>query len=107
MSGIDEVVLAMKEGNASRLAHFFDSNVELSMPDKSNSYSRSQAEMIVKDFFYNYNIKGFDVIHEGENAGSQYCIGTLQTGSGTFRTTIFMKQKQGSEVLQELRIENR
>jgi hypothetical protein len=24
-------------------------------------------------------VKSFDVIHKGENAGSQYCIGTLVT----------------------------
>ena len=77
------------------------------MPDKSNSYSKSQAEMVVKDFFSTNNVTGFDIIHKGENAGSEYCIGTLQTGSGTYRTTIFMKQKGGAQVLQELRFENR
>ena len=97
----------MKTGNASQLSKFFDNSVEVSMTDKSNSYSKSQAEMVIKDFFSNNNVKGFEVIHKGENAGSQYCIGTLQTGNGAYRTTIFMKQKQGSEVLQELRIENR
>jgi hypothetical protein len=107
MSGIDEVVIAMKAGNVSKLARFFDNSVEVSMPDKSNSYSKSQAEMVLKDFFSTYNVKSFDIISEGENAGSQYCIGTLQTNNGTFRTTIFMQQKQGAQVLQELRFENR
>jgi len=51
-------------------------------------------------------VKSFDVIHKGENAGSQYCIGTLVTKGGSFRTTIFMKQKGDQQVLQELRFEN-
>jgi hypothetical protein len=106
-SSIDDVVVAMKTGNASQLSKFFDSSVEVSMPDKSNSYSKSQAEMVLKDFFSTNNVRGFDIIHKGENAGSQYCIGMLQTGSGTYRTTIFMKQKAGIQVLQELRFENR
>ena len=45
------------------------------------------------------------MIHTGNNAGSQYCIGTLQTKNGTFRTTIYMKQKGDKQVLQELKFE--
>jgi len=49
-AGIDEVIAAMKTGNASSVAKYFDNNVEISMPDKSNSYSKSQAELVLKDF---------------------------------------------------------
>jgi hypothetical protein len=106
-AGIDEVIAAMKAGNSGQVAKYFDTNVEISMPDKSNSYSKSQAELILKDFFVSNPVKGFEIIHKGENAGSQYCIGTLQTRNGTYRTTIFMKQKTDGQVLQELRFENR
>jgi len=105
--GIDDVISAMKSGNSSQVAKFFDASVELSMPDKSNSYSKSQAELVLKDFFATNAVKGFEVIHKGENAGSQYCIGTLVTKTGSYRTTIFMKQKGDGQVLQELRFENR
>ena len=105
--GIDDVISAMRSGNSGQVAKFFDNNVEISMPDKSNSYSKSQAELVLKDFFVNNPVKGFAVIHKGENAGSQYCIGTLQTRTGSYRTTIFMKQKGDGQVLQELRFENR
>lgn len=104
--GIDDVIAAMKTGNASLVAKFFDNNVEISMPDKSNSYSKSQGELVLKDFFVTNMVKSFDVIHKGENAGSQYCIGTLVTKGGSYRTTIFMKQKGEQQVLQELRFEN-
>lgn len=105
--GIDDVISAMKTGNSSQVAKYFDASVELSMPDKSNSYSKSQAELVLKDFFATNAVKGFEVIHKGENAGSQYCIGTLVTKTGSYRTTIFMKQKGDGQVLQELRFENR
>ena len=105
--GIDDVIGAMKTGNATSVARFFDNSIEISMPDKSNSYSKSQAEMVLKDFFASNPVKSFEIIHKGENAGSQYCIGTLQTKNGTYRTTIFMKLKDKSQVLQELRFENR
>lgn len=105
--GIDEVITAIKSGNAEQVAVYFDNNVEISMPDKSNSYSKSQAEIILKDFFLSNPVKGFEVIHKGQNAGSQYCIGSLLTKNGSYRTTIFMKQKGDNQVLQELRFEKK
>ena len=106
-TSIDEVVTAMKNGDAVQIARFFDNTVEITMPDKSNNYSKNQAEVVLKDFFNTNGIKSFEVIHKGENAGSQYCIGTLVTKNGSFRTTVFMKQKGEKQLLQEIRFENR
>jgi hypothetical protein len=104
---IAEVINAVKSGNATMVAKFFDNSVEISMPDKSNSYSKSQAEQVLQDFFNLNPVKGFEIIHKGGNEGSQFCIGTLLTRNGSFRTTIFMKQKGDRQVVQELRFEAR
>jgi hypothetical protein len=104
-TGIDEIVTALKGGNASQVSKYFDKTVDITLPEKSNSYSSSQAEMILRDFFMINPIKGFQVIHKGENSGSQYCIGTLLTKTSTYRTTIFMKQKGDKQILQEIRFE--
>jgi len=106
-SGIDDIIVGLKAGNAAQVSKYFDNTVEVTLPEKSNSYSRSQADLVLRDFFTNNAIKGFDVIHKGENAGSQYVIGTLVTKSNVFRTTVFMKQKGEKQILQEIRIENR
>ncbi len=103
---IDEVVNAMKTGNVTAVASYFDNTVEITLPDKGNSYSKAQAELVLKDFFTNNPVKGFTVIHKGQNAGYQYCIGTLITKNGNFRTTIQMKQKKEVQVIQELRFES-
>jgi hypothetical protein len=97
----------MKNGDAAMIAKHFDNTVEITMPDKSNSYSKNQAEIVLRDFFSTNTVKSFEVIHKGENAGSQYCIGTLVTKNGSFRTTVFMKQKGEKQLLQEIRFENR
>ena len=107
LMSIDDVVSAMKSGDAAQVARFFDNSVEINMPDKSNSYSKSQGEMILKDFFSNSPVKSFDIIHKGENSGSQYCIGTLVTASGSYRTTVFMKQKGDKQTVQEIRFESK
>ena len=107
LTSIDEVISAMKAGNASDVARFFDNTVEINTPEKSNSYSRSQAELVLKDFFNTNAVKSFEVMHKGENSGSQYCIGTLVTRNGSFRTTIFMKQKGDKQLLQEITFESK
>lgn len=105
-AGIDEVINAMKTGNASEIATHFDNTVEINLPDKSNNYSKSQAELVLKDFFSANGVKSFSVLHKGENGGSQFCIGTLVTKNGSYRTTIYMKQKGDRQLLQGITFEN-
>ena len=102
---VEDIISAIKNGDATEVSKYFDNTVEISLPNKSNSYSKSQAELVLRDFFVNNVVKDFEVIHKGDNAGSQFCIGTLQTKNGIFRTTIFLKQKGEKQVLQELRFE--
>jgi Domain of unknown function (DUF4783) len=105
-SGIDEVIGALRSGNATQLSSNFDENVEITLPDKSDSYSKAQAQLIVKDFFGNNGVKGFDVKHKGDSpGGGHFCIGTLQTNTGNFRTNVFMKVKNGKEVVKEIRFQ--
>lgn len=102
---IDNVIGALRSGNASELSKYFDDNVELTLPDKSDSYSKAQAQQIVRDFFSNNNVKGFDLKHKGDSPGGHFCIGTLQTGAGNFRTNVFLKSKNGREVIKEIRFQ--
>ncbi|MFZ1452917.1 MAG: DUF4783 domain-containing protein [Ferruginibacter sp.] len=104
-SSIEEVITAMKAGNAADIARFFDNTVEINTPDISNSYSKSQAELVLRDFFSTNVVKSFTVNHKGENSGSQFCIGTLLTKNGTYRTTVFMKLKGDKQLLQTITFE--
>ena len=104
-SNIDEVIGALRSGNSAQLSGYFDENVELTLPDKSDSYSRAQAQLIVKDFFGNNGVKGFELKHKGDSPGGHFCIGTLQTNAGNFRTNVFMKIKNGREVVKEIRFQ--
>lgn len=105
-NAIDEVIGALRSGNSGQLAGFFDDNVELTLPDKSDNFSRAQAQLIVKDFFSNNGVKGFELKHKGDSPGGHFCIGTLQTSAGNFRTNVFMKQKGGKEVVKEIRFQS-
>ena len=104
-NGIGDIVSALKSGNASQVARYFDNTVEITLPEKSNSYSRAQAAVILQDFFNTNGVKNFAVTHKGDNKGSQFCIGNLQTRSGSYRTTVFMKTKNGKQLVKEIRFQ--
>ncbi len=105
-TGIQDVINAMQASNAAQVARHFDNTVDITLPQKGNSYSKSQAEVVLRDFLATNPVKSFQVIHKGDNAGSEYCIGKLITKNGAFRTTIFMKQRGEKQLLQEIRFEN-
>lgn len=99
---IDDVVGALKSGNASQLSKHFDSRVDIALPDKSDNYSRIQAEMIMRDFFGSNGVRNFELKYKSEKEGANYCVGTLETRVGNYRTTLFMKQKGSKQFLQDI-----
>jgi hypothetical protein len=99
---MEDILVALKSGNATQLSRYFDSRVDITLPDKSDNYSRTQAEMILRDFFGSNAVRSFETKYKGENNGSKYCIGTLLTRNGNYRTKLFLKLKGNSQVLQEI-----
>jgi hypothetical protein len=100
---IDEVVSAIRSGNAPELSKYFDNRVDIALPDKSDTYSKAQAEMILRDFFSSKGVTGFEVKHKGENGGAQFCVGVLKTRNAEYRTHLFMRQRGDRQLLQEIR----
>jgi hypothetical protein len=104
-SQMDDVIGAIKKSNASSLAAFFDNTVDITLPGKSNSYSKSQAQMVLRDFFSANPVRGLEIIYRNESSKAQYCVGNLRTGNAVYRVTIFLKVKGSKATLQEFRIE--
>jgi len=102
---IDDIAGAMRSGNVGQLSRYLDTRVDISLPEKSDTYSKSQAEMIIRDFFTTNVVQNFLVKHKGENGGSEFCVGVLQTRNGDYRTTLFIKQKGEKQLLQEIRFQ--
>jgi Domain of unknown function (DUF4783) len=105
-NSLTDVISAIKSGNANTVSKYFDNTVEISLAGKSNNYSKSQAEVVLRDFFANNSIKTITTIHQGDAGGSQFYIGTLVTNNGTYRTTLNLKQKGDKQILQVIKFEN-
>lgn len=104
-SDLDKVVKAIKSGSSSELTKYFDEYVQLTLPGQGDSYSKAQAEQIIKDFFQNNSVKDFELKHQGNAPSGHYCVGTLQTSAGNYRTNVFMKTKGNKEVVKEIRFQ--
>ncbi len=98
---------ALQSGNSSNLAKYFDGNVEVTILNTEAVYSKSQAEMVIKNFFSGNSPRAYKVVHNGDSgSGAKFQIGELTTSGGTYRTYVYAKEKMGTMLIQEIRIEN-
>ena len=100
-----DMISALRNGNAKELATYFDQSVKITIGDKNYTANKKIAEESIKAFFNQAEVKNFQVIHKSDNTSSQYYIGNLTTTSGIYRTTIFLKQKENNNLVQEIRFE--
>jgi hypothetical protein len=100
------VATAIRSGNAVALAAYFNPTIDLTVPGTEGTYSKSQAELIVKGFFTANPPKSFVIQHQG-NSGelTQFCIGTLETESTKFRTYFLIKIIDGVSLITKLQFE--
>ncbi|MBW6484071.1 MAG: DUF4783 domain-containing protein [Vicingaceae bacterium] len=103
----DNIAKALKTGNSAAIANFFNTTVDLTLPNNEGVFSKAQAEIILKTFFTNNKPTDFKPVHDGESKNNTlYSIGNLTTSNGVFRTYILYQEKGTNVVILELRIES-
>ncbi|NPA35263.1 MAG: DUF4783 domain-containing protein [Chlorobi bacterium] len=100
-----DIIDATRDGDASALSEYFNENIELVIPQKSGIFSKSQAEMVLKEFFTNNPPENFRIIHEGSRQNASFAIGNYLTNSGTYRFYFLTKNENGKLLIHQLRIE--
>jgi len=94
-----------RTANAKMIAQHFAPNIDISLMDKDNLYSKSQAEQVLKTFFLENKPTKFTIIHQGKSAATQYYIGSLGTDKGSFRITVNIKLTSKKDFISHLTIE--
>lgn len=102
-----KITMALTSGDATALASHFNTTVALTLPVNDGSYSKKQAEQLVKMFFEKNPVSNFAAEHNGtSNDGSCYIIGEMHsTGQKTFRVYVLTKKRDGIDLIQQLQIE--
>ena len=99
------MVAAFKAGNATKIASYFADNVDLSILESENLYSKAQAEQILKNFFTKHKPSEFTIVHKGKSGQSEYFIGELTCTDAIFRVTMNSKSDDGNKQITSLTIE--
>ena len=103
----ESIAAAIKLGNSKELAKYFAPTVELVIGEKSGTYSKAQAEMMVKDFFAKNPVKDYKVMHQGNSQdNSLYTIGDL-TSNKSYRTYYLLRKSGDSYLIHQLRFEDK
>ena len=104
---LEDISRALRNGDATSLAQYFDNQVELAIMDDEDIYSKEVAAEKVKLFFSRNKPVSFSQIHKGQSKGnaSHYCIGNLKTSANTYRVYIYMKKEGEKYWIKELRFD--
>jgi len=90
---LNEVQVAIKMGSSKELVKHLNTRIDLIIDGNQSSYSNTQAEFVLKDFFKKYPPSDFQYIHKGASKdGLKYAIGKYSHDSGTFRVVLRSKK---------------
>lgn len=90
---INNVRSALRAGSSKALVKNFNRTVELNFDGEKSSYSRTQAEFVLRDFFKKYPPDDFQYIHQGASRqGLTYVIGKYTFEQGSFRVLLYIKK---------------
>ncbi len=90
---VEQVKLVLEVGSSSELGKYLNAKVDLNIDGKEGTYSHSQAEGVLKNYFKENPPKSFQINHEGASEnGLIYAIGEYKTANGSFRVWIRLKK---------------
>ncbi len=101
---IEQVRETIGAGSAKELAKFLNQNVDVMIDEQLQSYSKAQAEFVLRDFFKNHPASEFTIIHQGSSKGGQpFAIGLYKSGDETYRVFMKIKATDKQQLVHEIR----
>jgi hypothetical protein len=103
---VDEIMAALKSGNAQQVAAHFDAMVDLKFPDKDEikNVGKNQAEIALRNFFSENNIRGFEKNSEREIGNTMYMTGRLLNEGKGYSATFMLRLIKGKHYIITVRI---
>lgn len=104
---IEEIGQAISNGSARDMAAFFGQNVDLYLPRAIGTFSKSQSEIILREFFNRNRPKSYTVVNQGVSGdGSVFVIGRFTARSGqTYRSYFLLKHVSQSYLLHHVQFD--
>jgi hypothetical protein len=104
---LEAISSALGAGDVTALSKYFADNVEISIQDKEQVYSKSKAAEVLKGFFDSNKPRAFAQVHKGQSRenSDQYCIGNLTATAGSYRVYLYLKVTGANISIQEMRFD--
>jgi hypothetical protein len=104
---LEAISKALSSGDADALAPYLADNVEVSILDNEQVYSKAKATEVLRSFFSSNKPKTFNQVHQGTSRGNsdQYCIGNLSASTGSYRVYLYLKVSGTTTTIQEIRFD--
>jgi hypothetical protein len=100
---INEVKESIKAGSSKELSKYLNSSVDVTMNGDMATYSKTQAEFILRDFFKENPPSSFTIVHQGASKGGlPYAIGQYLSGNNTFRVWMRIKNEGSKYLIHEI-----
>ncbi|MBS1615849.1 MAG: DUF4783 domain-containing protein [Bacteroidetes bacterium] len=104
---LDAIAVAIKSGNAASVARYFGPSVDMTLNNTSSTYSRTQGEQVLRDFFSRHPVRDFKIDYSGNSTSSDshFSIGTLRTETCRFKVYLFLRPSDKGYTVKEIRFE--
>ncbi|WP_375418386.1 DUF4783 domain-containing protein [uncultured Hymenobacter sp.] len=94
---------ALRNGSSRELAQYLAPAVEVLFDGDSKSYSATQAELVVRDFFSKSPPSSFEFIHQGSSReGIQYAMGRYTSRGVSYRVYIKLQPGKATPMIDTL-----
>ncbi len=96
---------AMRDGDAKRICSFVEDKILMDINKQESVYSKSQAELILKDFFEKNRPKFFVVKTKSSSPGNLALLGTFTSDQDkSFRVSMKLRESASALFLEKLSI---
>lgn len=97
---ISEVI---KAGSSKEMARFLNQNLDINIEGGVKTYSKAQAEFVLRDFFKKYPPASFNIVHTGASKGGlQFAIGRYVSGPHNFSVLMRVKKIDADYLIHEI-----
>lgn len=94
---------AVKAGDASELAKYMNTSIDLNLEGEVNTYSKAQAEFVLRDFFKKHTPNDFSIVHTGSSKGGlQFAIGKYQSGTDNYNVLMRVREVGKAFLIHEM-----
>ena len=103
---VDRVTALLGQGNVTELAKLFAPEVEMTVMDQEDSYSKLQATAVLNKFFNAHKPKQIKLLHK-VNSNKKFLFGVaiLSSVGGPYRIAYMLSETGNSMQIVEMRIE--